>query len=401
MGENAHLVLGIFFIIIFLIGLLPGIYEVETGDTTIGTFTLGSCTVIGLIPGVSFLSFWAKLLGQRTKLENLGRFLAARERSTVAEVATQFNWTEQDAEDNVVAALAENTVAGNFDRGSGQFFTETSMRDMEFVARCDACGAVVGMWVWRHFPAKCPYCGGEPRSGFTPPRPYGQNPQTAGAGIPYPQYTPQTPPTPAMTPGYISPYPEGAPPPPPAMERGRRTVPLLFFSIESGLLEIAGVLLLALAMVIVAISVVISLMVETNPFVPVLVYSIFYLPPLLLGCVFISRAFREKKYRDDLIDVVDFIETYRRIGVDLLARKMALPEESVRKMIGDMLDFRLVDGYMNPDGREFIVRLRPEDVKTVRVCPNCKNATLNLRVLRGGSVKCPFCSGLTYFPEGD
>jgi hypothetical protein len=129
--------------------------------------------------------------------------------------------------------------------------------------------------------------------------------------------------------------------------------------------------------------------------------SVFYLPLLLIGSAFVVRAFHERRYREELMDVVDFIETYRRIGVEVLARKMALPEERVRGMIKDMLGFRLVDGYLTPDGREFVVRLRREDVKTVRACPYCRNASLNLKVLRGGSVKCPFCSGVIYFQEGD
>jgi hypothetical protein len=202
--------------------------------------------------------------------------------------------------------------------------------------------------------------------------------------------------------GYLSPYPEGAPSPPPAMPRRKRTVRFLFFSMKSGAMKAVGFPLFIFGLMVLGASIYISndpMYAGMGPFT-LLCASIFYLPPILIATALIVRSYREEKYREQLLDIVDYIETYRRMPLNLLAQKMQVPEENVRKIINDILDFELVAGYLTPDGSEFIISLRAEDVKVVRACPNCRNPNINIQVIRGGSEKCPYCSGLIYFQEG-
>ena len=470
----------------FLVGLGSGMLYLSNGDVGGAVSVLGPCAVIGLVPGVIFLFFAAKLSKERGDLERLGLFLARKGRATVAEVSAEFKWAEPDAEDRIVLALAENKVAGNFDRGTRQFYTEASVQNMEFVAKCGACGAGIGAWVSKTEPAKCSYCNSEPRPGFVLPPPlpapvpmlYGPQPgvplQYAAAppggapaygmpaygapayGMPVygapgygmPAYgaqavppgqvpfqpgqtmaapfqqtlappvaprvlaaTPpgqmpfpsgQSPTVPPVGASYHSPYPEGAPPPPPPAPRRKRTVKFLFFSMKSGALKAVGFPLFIFGFMVLVASIYVSRepqFVGLGP-LTVICSALFYLPPLLIGAALIIRAYREEKYKEQLLDIVDYIETYRRITLNLLAQKMQAPEEKVRKIISDILEFQLVEGYLTPDGSEFIISLRKEDVKSLRACPYCRNPNLNLQVIRGGSEKCPYCSGVIYFQEG-
>ncbi len=122
--------------------------------------------------------------------------------------------------------------------------------------------------------------------------------------------------------------------------------------------------------------------------------------PVRRGFFYLIPLRRAKEIREQLLDIVDFLETYRRMPIDLLMRKMALPEDKVRKIIQDIQEFQLVEGYLTGDGSEFIISLRKEDIKVVTGCPYCKATGLYLNILRGGSEKCPYCSGVIYFSEG-
>ena len=510
--ENTHRGIGAIFFLLFLLGLVSGYLSIEQGDVANATYVLSACTVIGLIPALIFLFFAAKLAKERGDLERLGQYLARKERSTVSEVAAEFKWSEPDAEDKIVTALAENKVAGNFDRGTRQFYTVASMQSMEFVAKCGSCGAGIGLWASRTAPAKCSYCGNEPRPGFVPPPapapvpvmygpqpgvtapyapmhaggapaygmptygtpaggmpaygmpaygapapmagPSGQAPPGYPAAQPYlqpgappqqaaPQVLQATPPgqvpyppgqgqpVPPAGPRYISPYPEGTPPPPPAPPR-KRTVKFLFFSMRSGALKSIGFPLFILGVFFLAAAIAFSTTYYAPPVFTLMCTSIIYLPLLLIGGALIVRAYREEKYREQLLDIVDYIETYRRIPLSLLAQKMNIPGDQVRKIIFDIMEFQLVEGYLTnfagtpvasatggmegakfgttppasagggvtPDGSEFIISLRKEDVRTVSSCPYCRAPNIYIQVIRGGSEKCPYCSGVIFFQEG-
>ena len=119
-------------------------------------------------------------------------------------------------------------------------------------------------------------------------------------------------------------------------------------------------------------------------------------PPHLL----VRKAYKHDSYRTELIDISDYLVTYRRIDFVTLARKMQLPDERVRKIIEDILAFKLLEGQVTPDGKEFHMNLRPEDAQTVRDCPYCKASGISVQVIRGGSEKCPYCGGVIYFSEG-
>jgi hypothetical protein len=170
--------------------------------------------------------------------------------------------------------------------------------------------------------------------------------------------------------------------------------------LKSGALKTVGFTLLSLGIILLLAAIGASSSFWGGAFFMIVCSAIFYLPLLLIGAAVTVRAYREEKYKEQLLDIVDYIETYRRITIVLLARKMSLTEDKVRKIVDDILDFELVEGYIAQDSTEFIVSLRKEDVKTVRSCPFCKNPSIDLQVIRGGSEKCPYCSGVIFFQEG-
>jgi hypothetical protein len=419
LGEPAHFGLATLFFLLFGLGAFSGSLYIGNGDMAGAGYVIGVCSVIALLPGLIFLFFGVKLAKERSVLQSMSRFLMEKQRASVDDVAAQFKWSAPDAEDRIVQAINEGQLRGNFDRGTKQFFIEGSQQNMEFIARCGVCGAGIGMWVSRMAPAKCRYCGAEPRPEFKPPAPaasqYGMPSYGVPAygALPYgaPPYgmpaVATVPPPPTVGPiqpppqgSDISPHSQEVLPPPPQTPKKKRTIKFLFFSLKSGALKTVGFTLFSIGVIILLAAIGASFSYWGGQLLMITCSAIFYLPPLLIGTAVIVRAYREEKYKERLLDIVDYIVTYRRITIVLLARKMSLPEDKVRKIVHDILDFELVDGYITQDNTEFIVSLRKEDVKTVRSCPYCKNPSINLQVIRGGSEKCPYCSGVIFFQEG-
>ncbi|MEM2869126.1 MAG: hypothetical protein QW379_01705 [Thermoplasmata archaeon] len=358
LGESAHIVLGVVFLLLFCLGLVSGAMYLVQGDTASAGYVLGVCAFSGLLPAIIFFHFAVRLAKERMELERLGLYLAKKGRASVSGVAFEFKWTEAKAEERIVAAISENKVAGNLDRVTREFFTDASLESMEFVPRCGSCGAIISAWVSKREPAKCPYCNSEPRPNFVSPPQHGVHvpliyapprgaPAQYRAAPPGPpsEYAGKAPgaravppsqpsalPIPGTGGGTVLSYPAGAPPAPPVMPRRKRRVRFLLFSMKSGTMKAVG-------------------------------FSLFIL------------------------------------GLIALAAAIYISDSSLGRSLVLRLDFELVDGYLTPDESEFVVSLRPEDVRSVRVCPICHSPNINIQVIRGGSEKCPYCSGLIYFPE--
>jgi DNA-directed RNA polymerase subunit RPC12/RpoP len=393
---------------------------------------MGSCTVVGLLPAIIFLYFGVLLQKERMALQALAGFLYQKQRTSVREAAQQFGWTDQVTEDKIVAALSDGIVQGHFDRGTKEFYVLGSQQNMVFVERCKSCGANVGMWLQPWQPAKCPYCGTDPRGAPPPTMPsppppaaVGAQPPSGGPGPappPLPLQAPATPPTAvAATPIAAQPQarpqaPAGAPatqpgyPPqsPPQQAPGasfqqprpkKTTVRFLFFSLKPGAMKTVGFILLGLGILFVA-AMVFAPMEAFTRGEALMCGSVFYLPPLLIGAPLVWKAYVHDRYKSDLLDVVDYIVTYRHIPFQTLAQKMGMPEARVRVIVGDILGFGLIEGQVTPDGNEFVTKLRPEDTQSVVACPYCKHPAINVQVIRGGSEKCPYCKSVIYFIEG-
>jgi hypothetical protein len=127
--------------------------------------------------------------------------------------------------------------------------------------------------------------------------------------------------------------------------------------------------------------------------------SVFYGPFLVGGGFMVWRSVRMDRYLEELNEVADYIATYRKIDIPLLSRKMDIPDGQVWKLINDSLKYKLLEGHWTPDGRTFIVQMRPEDHQFVANCPYCKAQGINVQVIRGGSEKCPYCDSVIFFQE--
>ena len=412
-GKEGHGLIAAVFLILFFIGIFSADLSFESGDYSNGLQTLAICSTVGLVPALIFLYFASKLARQDAVYAHLASYLHGKQRCSLSEVARDFNWTEPEAEERIVAAISENFIQGHFDRGSKQFAVLGSQQNMTFVEKCANCGAPIGMWVSSFQPSACPYCQSDPRGHFQapaapPPQPmYGPQPGYPQAYPPGPMaqypYQPMVGPAPPQPYYPPSPYPpqqQYAPPQPqPSVPSQRKniTIKFLFFSAKSGTMKTIGFVLLLLGVII--LGALISITPQFDLILTMGCGVIFYLPLLLIGAVLVWKAFVHEKYKDQLLDIADYLVTYRQISFLILARKMNLPEDRVRKIIDDIIRFQLLDGQVTPDGKEFVMRLRPEDVQTVTRCPYCTNPSINVQVIRGGSQKCPFCGGVIYFTE--
>ena len=206
---------------------------------------------------------------------------------------------------------------------------------------------------------------------------------------PYPQppSMPQAPPENAAEPSFQQ------------AQAKKTTVKFLFFSLKPGAMRTAGFILLGLGILFVA-AMAFAPMEGFTKGEALMCGSVFYLPPLLIGAPLVWKAYVHDRYKSDLLDVVDYIVTYRHIPFQTLAQKMSMPEARVRGIVQDILRFGLIEGQVTPDGDEFVTKLRPEDTQSVVACPYCKHPAINVQVIRGGSEKCPYCKSVIYFVEG-
>jgi hypothetical protein len=139
---------------------------------------------------------------------------------------------------------------------------------------------------------------------------------------------------------------------------------------------------------------------DTYPlFLTMVCGGIFYLPLLIGGVLMYMKSVKMDNYIDELNEVADYIVTYRKIEIHIMARKMNLPEEQVRKLIEDILKYKLLEGQYTTDGSAFAVTIRVEDQQFVRDCPYCKAPGINVQVIRGGSEKCSYCDSVIFFQE--
>jgi hypothetical protein len=127
--------------------------------------------------------------------------------------------------------------------------------------------------------------------------------------------------------------------------------------------------------------------------------SIFWAPLFGVGAWMITRSIRMDKYLDELEEVADYIVTFRKIEIHILARKMNMPEQQVRKLIEDIQKYQLVEGQYTADWSTFAVRIRAKDQQFVRDCPYCKAPGINVQVIRGGAEKCGYCDSVIFFQE--
>lgn len=436
MQENTHKGLAGLFLLLFLLGVVSAsLYISNDADFAGAAQVMGICSVFGLLPAIIFIYFGMQLGKQRRELQNLAQFLHAKQRATVTDVSQQYHWNERDAEDKIVAAISEGYIQGHFDRGTRTFYISGVQAQMTFVEKCSSCGAVMGVWVSPVQPAKCEFCGTfHPPPGMAPPPMAHQMappPAAAAAAAPYqkppggvpppvPGQSPPgaPPPTIAPPPGQVyqqpmpgvqhpqAPPPAGAYPPqgpPPSgydhtTQERKRSIKFMFISASpDGMLIIATVLVFLGLMSLAA-----SWSIGGDVYLRSMTMvcgAVFYLPLLVGGAMMILKSVRMDKYLDELNEMADYIVTYRKVEVILLARKMNLPEEQVRRLIDDILKYGLLEGQYSADGSEFAVNLRPEDQQFVPNCPYCKAPGINVQVIRGGSDKCPYCGSVIFFQE--
>jgi hypothetical protein len=451
LGPEGHGLIAGVFLVFFMIGVLSASISFSEGDYGTGGQNLGLCIGTTFIPALIFLYFASKLAQQANTNRHLSNFLVGKQRCSLSEVASAFHWTEPEAEERIIAAISENVVRGHFDRGTKQFYIEGSQQSQTFLEKCLNCGAPVGMWVSQYQSAVCPYCHSDPRGHFTQPQapaPYPvqsyREPASAyvmqapagppanyfipaGPGCPYPQnvapppsvvqgpvyappvaqqpYAYQAPPV-YVTPIPINQLPQGLPPPPPIEvsnpQKKNVSVKFLFFSAKPNVLKVAGIVFLSLAVLLLGAFVSIQGDGSTVQF-PIemaLVCGVAIVGPFFaLGLFMLWRAWVHETHKTKLLDVADYLVTYRTISFILLARKMNLPEDQVRRLVYDIQVFGLIDGQVTPDGTEFVMKLRSEDVQYRQSCPYCTHPNINVQVIRGGSQKCPYCGGLIYFTE--
>lgn len=111
------------------------------------------------------------------------------------------------------------------------------------------------------------------------------------------------------------------------------------------------------------------------------------------GILLIFLARRAKKREKELVEFTAWIKTYRRIGLDELARKLGKPQYEAEKTLIEVVDRGLLKGFIDRATDEFVLQEAIGQEQFIETCPRCQ-ANISKRYFLGETVTCPYCNAV-------
>lgn len=116
---------------------------------------------------------------------------------------------------------------------------------------------------------------------------------------------------------------------------------------------------------------------------------------LIPGIIFLYFGLKSSRERREIVELVSYLKTYRRINLSDLAKKLSKNEFETEKIIMKCVDRKLVDGFIDRASNEFLIRKAMEEEVVIEKCPHC-GASMSERFLKGESVKCNYCDSIIF-----
>lgn len=132
---------------------------------------------------------------------------------------------------------------------------------------------------------------------------------------------------------------------------------------------------------------------KLDPGAGISIFSFCTVVGFIPGVALLALGLKAKREEKDLITIVGYLKTYRRMKLSNLAEKLGKREFEVESLILKCIDKKLLTGFIDRTTNEFVV---PEAVSrelTVTKCPNC-SAPVSEEHLRGETIRCKYCGML-------
>ncbi len=113
-----------------------------------------------LLPGAAMYLLAKKSKKNLELVQALAAFVTSYRRIRIADAAAHLMITEQQAARLLAAAVGKGLVRGNFDRTTGEFFTEEAEKETASIRFCPSCGAPLDRVYLKGETIQCKSCGG-------------------------------------------------------------------------------------------------------------------------------------------------------------------------------------------------------------------------------------------------
>ena len=114
---------------------------------------------------------------------------------------------------------------------------------------------------------------------------------------------------------------------------------------------------------------------------------------LVPGLILIFMGLRARRHERDFMDFVAWIKTYRRIGLNELARKLGKAPFEAERILVHAVDRGLVAGFIDRATEEFVLQEAVAQEQYIESCPRC-GGNLRRRYFLGETVTCPYCNAI-------
>lgn len=113
------------------------------------------------IPGIFlvYLQRKSKRKKREYQLKSISGLVTSYRRISLSDIIYKTGFTEKEAEKLLLKAISMNLIKGNFDRTTGEFYTEEALEDINMIKFCPSCGGQFEKIYLTGDTIKCERCG--------------------------------------------------------------------------------------------------------------------------------------------------------------------------------------------------------------------------------------------------
>ncbi len=111
------------------------------------------------LPGVFLVYLGKKSKRRENQLKSLSGLITSYRRISLSEVADKTGLSEKNAEALLLKAISIKLIKGNFDRTTGEFYTEDALENTNMLRYCPSCGGQFEKIYLKGDTLKCERCG--------------------------------------------------------------------------------------------------------------------------------------------------------------------------------------------------------------------------------------------------
>jgi hypothetical protein len=111
------------------------------------------------IPGVFLVYMGRKSRRRENRLKTLSGLVKSYRRISLSDIAEKTGLSQKEAESLLLKAISMKLLKGNFDRTTGEFYTEDALEDTNMIRYCPSCGGQFDKIYLKGDTVKCERCG--------------------------------------------------------------------------------------------------------------------------------------------------------------------------------------------------------------------------------------------------